>query len=170
MKRRAVIKNIALISSGIFLLPACNVDSIPVYSNLSLDAEQLQLMDWLTNAILPKGELPVTAPESTAHFVLTMVNDCFDPEDIQRYLVGLKIFRQYMKDEHETPFKSLNPEQHMLLFAEISQSELLPESMQYFLNTTKGLTVQHFASSEYFLKNYMEFEFIPGRYSGCLNV
>jgi len=32
------------------------------------------------------------------------------------------------------------------------------------------LTVQHFASSEYFLKNYMEFEFIPGRYSGCLNV
>ena len=171
MKRRQVIKNIALASSGVFLLPACKLtDPLPTYTNLPLDADQLALMDWLTDAILPKGELPISTPEPTTHFVLTMINDCFNPEGIQKYLTGLRIFNQYLQDEYPSPYQNLNAEQHILLFAKIEKSDLLPESMHYFLNTTKGLTVQHFASSEYFLKNYLDFEFIPGRYSGCVNV
>lgn len=171
MKRRELIRNIALVSAGITLMPACNLEiSRPVYENIPLDNEQWKLLSRLTKAILPKGELPVTTPETTPDFVLTMINDCFEPRDIQKYLTGLRVFQQYLRDEYDLPFQRLNPEQHLLLFSKIEQSELLPESLQYFLHTTKQLTVRHFTSSEYYLKNYLDFEFVPGRYLGCVRV
>ena len=171
MERRQAIRNLALLSSGMVLMPACKVDLPigPTYENLLLDADQLKLIEYLTNAILPKGDLEIITPEPTTHFVLRMINDCFEPEDIQRYLTGLKIFTQFVQDKYQTSPDKLNPEQNQLVFAEIMQSELLPESLPYFLNTTKQLTVYHFTTSEYFMKNHLGFEFVPGRYVGCVN-
>ena len=171
MKRRQAIRNIALISSAAAFMPACNLTGEQaVYENIPLDSEQLQLVEWLTSAILPKGELEIQTPETTPRFVLGMINDCFDPKDIQKYLTGLKIFAQYVQDEYQTSYKSLNPEQHILLFSKIMQSEVLPKSLRYFLSTTKQLSIRHFTSSEYFMKNYLDYEFVPGRYSGCVNL
>lgn len=170
MNRRKAIRNLAIISSGIILLPACEADSLPVYENLTLDRQQLDLVDWLTNAILPKEGLEISTPESTPEFVLTMINDCFSPEDIQKYLEGSKVFIQHVQDKYRTSFDGLNPEQQILLFSEISQSEHLPESLDFFLSTTKQLTVRHFTTSENFMKNHLEFEFAPGRYLGCVPV
>ena len=170
MKRRQAIKNIALVSTGMALLPACRMNTLPVYTNFSLEAEQLKLLEWLTNAILPKGDPKVDTPESTVDFLLAMLDNCYDPQDIQKYLIGLKLFVQFVRDEYQTTFRNLNHEQAVLLFSEIMQSEILPESLQYFLDTTKQLTVRHFTSSEYFLTNYMDFEFVPGRYLGCVRV
>ncbi len=169
MKRRQAIQNIAIISSSLALMPACNFVDEPVFENVPLEPDESKLLKWLTEAILPKdGEPQITTPEPTYQFVLSMINDCFDPEDIQKYLTGLKLFYQYIKDEYQMFYSGLNPEQHILLFTEVSKSEMLPESLQYFLNTTKQLTVRHFTTSEYFLKNHLDFEFVPGRYNGCV--
>lgn len=170
MQRRQAIRNIALISAGAVLAPACNFEGGPVYKNIPLKPEQFQLIEWLTDAILPKGELPFDTPESASHFALNMINDCFDPKDIQNYLTGLKIFMQYVQDEYQTSCKNLNPEQQVLLFSKIMQSDILPKSLRYFLSTTKQLSVRHFTSSEYFMQNYLNYEFVPGRYSGCVSV
>lgn len=170
MNRRKAIRNIAIVSTGIVLLPACEMESLPVYENLALEPQQLDLIDWLTNAILPKEGLEISTPESTSDFVLTMLNDCYAPEDIRQYLAGSKIFVQYVKDEYGISYKKLNPEQSILLFSEIMKSGLLPESLKFFLATTKQLTVRHFTSSEYFMKNHLDFEFAPGRYLGCVRV
>lgn len=170
MNRRKAIRNIAIISSGVVLLPACEIESLPVYENLTLDRQQLDLINWLTSAILPKEGLEIPTPESTSDFVLTMLNDCYSPEDIHKYLAGSKIFMQYVKDEYGTSHTNLNPEQSILLFSKIMKSDLLPESLKYFLATTKQLTVRHFTTSEYFLKNHLDFEFAPGRYLGCAPV
>lgn len=170
MNRRKAIRNIAIVSAGVVLLPACETGSVPVYENLALEPQQRDLINWLTNAILPKEGVEISTPESTADFVLTMLNDCYAPEEIREYLVGSKIFIQYVRDEYGGTYKNLNPEQSMLLFSEIMQSDLLPESLQYFLATTKQLTVRHFTTSEYFLKNHLDFEFVPGRYLGCIPV
>lgn len=170
MKRRQVIKNIALVSSGMVLLPTCRFEQLPTYRNFSVETDDLELLSWLTENILPKGALEISTPETSVQFLLTMLDDCYDPKDIQKYMTGLKLFVQFIRDEYRTSFRNLNPEQAMLLFARVTKSDLLPESLPYFLATTKRLTVQHFTSSEYFLKNYMDFEFVPGRYLGCVRV
>lgn len=172
MKRRTAIRNLGLISAGFSFLPACNfTEKPPVYDRVPLETEQYHLVEWLTQAILPEAEEPrITTPEETPHFVLTMLNDCYAPEDIEKYLTGLQLFDQKIRDQYQTGFKKLEPEQQILLFTEVSESETLPESLKYFLNTTKRLTVQHFTTSEYFMINHLDFEFVPGRFKGCVAV
>ncbi len=171
MKRRKAIRNLAIASAGMALMPACSaIDSGPVYSNFTLEPDLGKLLTLVTEAILPKRGLDIQTPETTTEFVLLMINDCMEPEERQEYLIGLRVFRQFVRDKYEQPFSALNPEQHLLLFNEIEESELLPECLPFFLNTTKQLTIRHFASSEFFMKEYLDFEFVPGRYLGCVEV
>lgn len=169
MKRRQAIQNMALISAGIALMPSCDFESWPTYSNIPLENNQKRLIKWLTEVILPKGEMEITTPENTPHFVLTMVNDCFEPEDIQKYLEGFTAFEQYLHENTEKSFKRLKPEEQLQIITTLASSST-PENLTYFLNTTKQLTIQHFTTSEYFMKKYLKFEFVPGRYNGCVQV
>lgn len=168
MKRRQALQNIVIISSGVALLPACDFEQVPVYENIPLERKQWRMLEWLTDAILPKGELEITAPESPADFVLTMVNDCYSPADVQKYVEGLQGFEQYLKGEFGTSFKGLKEEQKMDLLTKLSESETTPENIKYLYTTTRRLAQQHFTSTEYFLKNYLDYEFVPGRYIGCV--
>lgn len=169
MERRKALKHIAIITTGAAFLPACQIESVPAFSNIPLDLDQYQFMKWLTDAILPKGGDPtIETPESTADFVLTMVNDCYPPEEIEEYFSGLRLFKQYILDEYGMEHAQLNPEQQILSFTEVSNTELVPESMKLFLDTTKNLCVRHFTSSAYFLENHAYWKFIPGHFNGCV--
>lgn len=170
MNRRKAIQNIALITSGIAWMPACNFESRPVYENVPLERNQYQLIQKLTEVILPKSELEITTPETTTHFVLTMINDCFAPEDIQSYLSGLQAFQNFLKENYSKAFGNLENGQQIQLLDNLAQTESTPEDLQNFLGITKHLTVKHFTSSEFFLKNYLSFEFAPARYRGCVEV
>lgn len=169
MKRRQAILHMAWISSGIALMPACTTESWPSFDKLPLEVEQHKFMKWLCAAILPKAEPEiVTTPEPTSHFVLRMINDTYSPEDIQRYLLGMRLMKQHIQDEYKHTFEELNAEQQVLLFTEISNSDIFPKSLQFFLRETKSLCIRHFTTSEYFMKNHLRFKFIPGPFKCCI--
>ena len=168
MKRREAIQNMFLLSAGLALMPSCQFgENFPVYANVPLEKGQRTLIDLLTNAILPKEGTEITTPESTTDFILTMLNDCTAPEDIQKYLLGIKDFQQGLKEMYDTSFKKLAPEKQMALFTNLGESEKMTEAAKYFFNTTNGMTRRHFSTSEHFMTKYMDFEFAPGRYLGC---
>ncbi len=167
MKRRRAIQNLAVLSSSILLLPGCEVGAAPpVYSNIPLEEEDRAFINRIISAILPQGKYPVETPETTPHFVLTMVNDCYTPKEVANYIRGMRLFQQYIKDDYQVAFDELNDDQYVLLFTEITHSPIFPKTMKYFMSTTKSLTVRHYTSSEYFLKSKMDFEFAPARYLG----
>ena len=170
MKRREAIQNIFLLSAGLALLPNCQMEEkFPVYANVPLEKGQRTLMNLLTNAILPREGTEVSTPESTTDFILTMLNDCTAPEDIQKYLLGMKEFQMGMKESYDTTFKELTPEKQLALFTSLGEpeSEIMTDAAKAFFNHTAGMTRRHFTSSEYFMKNRLDFEFAPGRYLGC---
>ena len=168
MKRREAIQNMFLLSAGLALLPNCQLgEQGPIYANVPLDKGQRTLMNLLTNAILPREGTEVTTPESTTDFILTMLNDCTAPEDIQKYLLGMKEFQMGMKELYNTTFKKLAPEKQLELFTNLDKSEKMTDAAKDFFNQTASLTRRHFTSSEYFMKNRLDFEFVPGRYLGC---
>lgn len=171
MKRREAIQNIFLLSAGLALLPNCQMEEKgPVYANVPLEKGQRTLMNLLTDAILPRAGTEVTTPESTTDFILTMLNDCTAPEDIQAYLLGMKEFQQGIKELHNTAFEKLTVEQQLALFEGIGESEKMTSAAKAFFNKSAGMTRRHFTSSEYFMKNRLDFEFVPGRYLGCESV
>lgn len=168
MKRREAIQNIFLLSAGMALMPSCQFEeSGPVYANVPLEKGQRTLMNLVTNAILPREGTEVKTPESTTDYILTMLNDCSSPEDIQRYLLGMKEFTQGIKEMYNTTFKKLEVAQQLDLFEKLGQSEKMTEEAKYFFNKTHWMTRRHFRSSEHFMTKYQDFEFAPGRYIGC---
>lgn len=75
MNRRQLLKQIAVISGGIVLLPACAGE----------DVNALQVLTDLSGKILP-GSNEVGAPQ----FILRMVNDCFPKEKQEAFYKGLQ--------------------------------------------------------------------------------
>lgn len=170
MKRRKAIQSIAAATSAIVLLPSCEFESGPVYANLPLESSQKKLIGQLSDAVLPKGDLVISTPESTLDFLLTVINDCYSPEDIEKYVLGLGEFQNYIDQNYNRSFKNLNEETKVEVLSYLSKSEDRAESMKYFYHITKRLTVQHFTTSEYFLTTYLDYEYMPYRYHGCVNI
>ena len=171
MKRRKAVQNLAVIAGGIALLPGCSLEEKePVFDQLNLAPGDYRLIGQLTKAILPQGETPVETMETTEDYVLNMVNDVYSDKDSTRFVRGLQLFKQLIKDEYQEPFEELNEQQHVLLFTEITHSAIYPKSLKYFLSTTKNLTVRHYTTSKFFMSEKLDFEFAPGYYQGCNNI
>lgn len=173
MKRRKALQSMVVVGAGATLLPACNFfqEPLKVYENLPLDRAQRAVLSRLSETILPKIGLDnLSTPEPTLDFMLTMLNDCTPKADIDKYLAGFADFQTYLSEKYQQPFSKLEPAQVTELMTFLTTSEEVPENVKYFFNTTNSLTQRHFQSSEYYMKNYLDFEFAPGRYEGCAAV
>ena len=171
MKRRQAIRNMVIITSAAAILPSCEPEpKLPVYENIPLDRKQRKLIDQFTEALLPRGNSGVTAPETTTDFVLTVFNDCRSPEDVQKYMTGLGEFQTFVTEKYNGDFGSLGAEKQSEIFTYLSDTEGVSETLKFFFNTTRGMTIEHFTSSEFYLKNILDWEFAPGRYLGCVAV
>lgn len=170
MKRREALQQIAVLTAAATVLPACDFETVPVFENIPLERKQWRSLEWLANQILPVDDLEVSTPETRTDFVLRMVNDCYEPADIERFVAGLQGLNGYLKDQFDSTYKGLDEAQTNQLLTQLNQGEGAPEDIQYLYNTTRALTRQHFTSSEYFLTNYLDYEFAPGRYLGCVPV
>ncbi len=170
MKRRKALKHIAIISSAISVLPSCDMEVLPVYENISIDKTQRKLIEQLTEALLPKKNTEVITPEKTIDYILTVINDCHSPEKTETYLTGLNEFQVLINEKYKPSLKKLKPERITDLLNYLNSTENISEPLYYFYSTTFDLTKQHFTTSEYFMENYLDFEFAPGRYLGCVEV
>lgn len=171
MKRRKAIQTLALGTAGIAILPGCEFHFWPEYSNIPLEVPQRKLFTWLTEAIIPyQGTPEVVVPEETPHFVLTNINDCFDPEDIEIFNKGLAAFQQQFPEGKVNTFKKMTPEEKEEFLTKLLEGENTSKELRYFLSTTRELCIRQFTTSEYFLKTIRHFEFIPGRFNGCIPV
>ena len=150
MKRRKALQTIALTTGSLMLLPYCTSASEPVYENLPISSKQKKLIGAISNAILPENQTEFATPESRQHFVLLMVNDTFKPEKIQDFLNGLEAY------ENES--------------GNSIQLESANEEVNKFIQSIKQLSIQHFTTSMNFMQNYLQFEFIPGRFNGCVSL
>jgi hypothetical protein len=150
MKRRQAIQTIALTTGSLMLMPYCTSASEPVYERLPISSKQKKLVGTISNAILPEDTLEFATPESRQHFVLLMINDTFKPDQIQDFLNGLKAY------ENESG-NSIN-------------LESANEDVSKFIQSVKKLSIQHFTTSMNFMQNYLQFEFIPGRFKGCVSL
>lgn len=173
MQRRKAIQTIGFATIAISFLPACDSTPLKVYSNLPLEKKDLLLIEQLTDLILPKMDLEVTTPESVTDFILTSINDCHQPEDQQKYLEGLKAFHFYLsggKPDKKIAFHKLDPEKQAAALEYLHQGNSTDSSLKHFYRTTRNLTQKHFTSSDYFMTNYLDFEFIPARFKGCVPI
>ena len=118
-----------VVSTGIAILPACNFSQEPlkVYSNLSLDQAQQELIGQLSKVILPTDGIEgLSTPEPTLDFILTMLNDSHSKPDIEKYSAGVTELQSHLKGQYkDVPFNQLPPEQLTEVIAHLSTGENL---------------------------------------------
>jgi hypothetical protein len=154
MKRRQALQTIALTSGSLILMPYCTSVAEPVYDRLPISLKQKKLVGAISNAILPENPTEFSTPESRQHFVLLMVNDTFNPGQIDEFIAGLIAF--------ENEFG-----QNIDLNLALNYSN---EELKKLISTIKRFSIQHFTTSMNFMQNYLQFEFIPGRFKGCISL
>ena len=169
MNRRNALKNMGLLTGGLTLIPySCSLTPGLVFKRLAnVKKEQQDLIGWVCNCILPEDLENFPTPESRQLFVLTQINDCENTAIILPFLKGLESFQLALSPTKEIKIDWLTPEEQ---FVFLSLQFEKKGAIKIFLEMLKNYSLLHFETSENYMKNYLGFEFMPGRYIGDVTV
>ncbi len=186
MNRRDILKQLAILSGGIMLVPSCDFsknDILQAYDELQITADHKATLQKLCNTIIPGDEKHKGAKElEISDFVLVMINDCYSPDDQQKFTEGLKKLDQYSNEQTRQNFQSMSSDHALELVSHIlSHSDPDPENsddqvvidfeqIRYCARTTKQLTIQGYMASEYIMKEVMPYELVPGKFHGKVRI
>ena len=163
MNRRNAFRNMGLLTGGLTLIPySCSLTPELVFKRLAnVKKEQQDLIGWICNCILPVDLDNFPTPESRQLFVLTQINDCENTAIILHFLEGLDSFQLALSTPKEMKIDRLTPEeQFVFLNLQFEKKGVI----KIFLEMLKNYSLLHFETSESYVKNYLAFEFMPGRY------
>ncbi len=174
MNRRTVIRNVVLVSAGSVFLPSCfqnNKASFPL-KNISITGAQENMLAELAEAIIPRTKDFIGAKDLKAHeFLLTMVDDCFNPEDQKKFTDGLKAFDKLSHDKFGQIFISYTGKQKTELLGALEAKKDISEEALGLYSTVKRYTLQSFTSSKEYMLDIRKYKIVPGgNFKGCVPV
>lgn len=174
INRRTALKQFLWIAGGVVLIPSCmqkeSSNTSIKLSNLSINGNDEQLLAELAETILPKTDTPGAKDLYLHQFIMKMVDDLHGKEDQEQFTKGLKAFDKWAQDKFNGSFASLTPQQKTELLQQIENKQGVPEEVASFYKTVKGLSIQGFLTSKYYLTNVQVYELVPGRFKGCVPV
>lgn len=175
MDRRSVIRNFAYISVGAIILPACVQNekrTSTALKNIKISYDQEQMLADLAQTILPSaGGTGAGAKELQSHlFALMMIDDCWSPDEQQKFMNGLKQFEDITQKRFNTSFARCSDEQKNQWLKDLEEKKNIPEDAQAFYASIKKLTVQSYTSSENYMVNIVKYNILPGKFKGCVPV
>ena len=97
-----------------------------------------------------------------------MANDCLVKKERKLFEEGFEFFQLSLFSERNERFEMLqiNQKQEFILEGfENNKTEI-----KIFLDFMKEFSILHFETSENYMKNYLNFEFMPGHYNGKVQV
>ncbi len=173
MNRRSAIRNFVFITAGVVFIPSCRQDAKPPsvqLKNLKLDADDEALIAELSETIIPKTDRPGAKDVAAHQFVLNMVDDCYEKSEQSRFSSGMKAFNDRAKNLLDKGFVQSSIAERAPLMEELEKAKGEDSDLQFFYKTTKGLTIQAYTGSKYYLTSVQVYELVPGRFNGCVPV
>jgi Gluconate 2-dehydrogenase subunit 3 len=175
INRRIAIRQLAFLSVGAALLPACRDDrSKPdlALKNFKVDDKQQKLLEELTATLIPTTSTP-GAREVSAHlFILKMLDDCSSRADQDKFFSGMKQFEldYAARSSAGKSFVASSTPQRESFLLDIESKRLPNEDLNFFYSTAKRSTILAYSSSQFFLTRVQVYELVPGRWHGCIPV
>jgi hypothetical protein len=127
-----------------------------------------QLLAELTESIIPKTDTPGAKDTYTHLYILKMVDDCSTREEQKQFETGLKAFNEFVRSATKQSFMKLTPAQREDVVQQIEKEKGVPEDVLAFYRGVKGLTIQGYISSKFYLSKVEVYELTPGRFKGCV--
>jgi len=165
MKRREVIKNVALMLGGAFSAPTLmamdnwenatkpNTNGIP----FSLTETQQRIVAEIAELIIPKTDTPGAKDVGVPAFIEMMLKDCYKTPEHQSFIEGLDSMEK-MK------FLELNTDERRGLLKLLEQeTKKISSNTTSFWRLIKELTLLGYFTSKAGLKASFEYVQIPGK-------
>jgi hypothetical protein len=169
MQRRAALKTFALSIGSTLVLPSW----VNAWSNETLHTtdrilspSQEALLAEIVETIIPKTDTPGAKELNVDKFVTLMVADCYDAKAQDTFTKGLVAADEIAKKDYNKSFATAEPAQKLAVLNKMDKSA--NDTEKGFIRLVKNLTIQGYLNSEYVMTNLRVFEFIPGRYHGCV--
>jgi hypothetical protein len=179
MNRRIAIRNMALILGGAVILPSCLHDDkgkpVVELKHLKINADQENLVNNLTETILPKTDTPGAKDLGINLFVFKMIDDCMGKEQQDDFMKGLKGFDEAAKKALGKSFNECTDKERTAFvsgFEKHSKDEKYADDAKSmaFYRTVKGQTIFGYTTSKYFMTKQIVYELVPGRYNAYFPV
>ncbi|MEO5562469.1 MAG: gluconate 2-dehydrogenase subunit 3 family protein [Chitinophagaceae bacterium] len=173
MNRRLAIQKIVILSAGSALLPACmqsDATTKLALKKLQVSLAQQDLLAALTQMIIPSSTTPGAKEMRSHEFVLKMMDDCASPEDQQKFMSGLNQFEELAHKKYGEKFSAVDKPGQKELLQYLEDKKNSSENAAKFYRNVKGLTLQNYTTSEYYMTNVMKYNIIPKTYKGCVAV
>ena len=174
MNRRTALKNCFIVSAGVALIPACMQEkskSSLLLKNIKISSEQEQLMADLSETIIPTTNTPGAKDVGAHLFVLMMIDECYKPEEQKKFMSGLEAFQNLAKNKFYKTYSNLTTQQRSELLTELeAKKDEKDNEAVAFYKVAKGMTLQAFTGSQYYLTKVRVYEMAPGRFHGCVPV
>ena len=171
MQRRAALKTFALSIGSTLILPSwANAWSRETLhqSTSSLSSSQEALLAEIVDTIIPKTDTPGAKDLNVDKFVTLMVADCYDAKAQDTFSKGIVNVDAIAKKEFSKSFAEVDAKQKLAVLDKMANGD--NETDKGFIRLVKNITIQGYLNSEYVMTNLRIYEFIPGRYHGCVPV
>jgi hypothetical protein len=164
MKRRKAIQTIALGVGGLGLLNYCT--STPTAPSV-LEEKDQKLVELLTEAILPAKSEEFPTQETRMEFILNQMGGNLTVEEMEGYKQGLDIFQGLVEQTFLKPYQALDFDTQNYT---IQRALGHPGELGFFMRKNRKWSLRHFMTSERYMTEFLNYEFIPNRYLGCVTV
>jgi hypothetical protein len=172
MNRRSAIRYFIIVGAGAVLLPTCKPSpkKISAYNNITIDEDQEALLASIAETVIPDTNTPGAKGISAHLFALQMLNDCYEQKDRDRFLKGMQQFSEDVQKNYKRSFTECREDERKKIIAAINSQKDPTNDAAYFYNTLKGLTLEAYTTSKYYLTNVQEYKLVPGKFKSSVPV
>jgi len=176
MNRRKALKNLGLITGGIFLLPSCDFSNekvLIILNKLHITIEEEELLKEIVASIIPEGEIPGAGSLEVHNFVWVMIDDVLTEKKQKSLMNGLD---SKVKDLSGNSFIDLSENDRLAVLKDLLDGNIKedkPENkknlkdIRNFVKAAKYYTTWGYMQSEYIMTEIMPYQLIPGSYGSC---
>jgi len=181
MKRRSAIARISFWGvSSIAVIGGVNFFYSNKHYPIGSLKEHKELISILTDLILPRTETPGAKDANVSETLIKIVENCFDSKSQQTFINGLYDIEEYTKSTYGILFKDCTINIQNTILQKFEKKEQINIRVISkiknklfglgFFSILKELTVECFFTSEIGATNALNYDYIPGKYIGCLNI
>jgi hypothetical protein len=143
-------------------------------STLFFDPAKENLLAEIAEVIIPTTDTPGAKAAGVGPFINLMISDCYTPADQAIFAKGLIKIERDAKAAFGKPFAELSLEQKTALL-KIAEADAIDNQKAgikepQFFRMAKELTLLGYFTSEIGCTQALAYEWIPGRYDGCVTL
>lgn len=171
IQRRTLLKQLLFVSAAAAIAPSCLLDKHKTgiqLKHMHVSPEQEAVFASLLATIIPETDSPGAASLHADLFAWKMLDDCSTKQEQNKILKGLNELNLHCQTKFGQFFNRATEAQRIQILTELESNKDKTNSLSAFYHQSKGLALQAYTSSEFFLTKVQPYEQIPGRFHGCV--